>query len=86
MDKKIVFHGGCISCTSQSTFGVHRCVGCRYFDADWSLPDLSTHQDNLDVIREQIRKEAKIKTASKSKCFICSLLLRLVNYFKCNLS
>ena len=39
--KRIIYHGGCISCVSQSENGIGRCVGCKYFTADWSKPDLS---------------------------------------------
>jgi hypothetical protein len=38
-----IFHGGCHGCTRQQDEpeGVEYCVRCQYFDADWSLPDLS---------------------------------------------
>lgn len=39
--KKMPFHGGCLGCVSQEQHGLRRCTGCQYFDADWSLPDLS---------------------------------------------
>tara|TARA_R110000824_G_scaffold105368_3_gene249283 strand:- start:337 stop:759 length:423 start_codon:yes stop_codon:yes gene_type:complete len=39
--EKIRFHGGCHRCVSQKTYGIKRCKGCKYFLADWSLPDLS---------------------------------------------
>jgi hypothetical protein len=40
-DKLVVFHGGCLYCTSQELFGIKRCYGCQYFKAEWMLPDLS---------------------------------------------
>ena len=41
IEKPAVFHGGCLDCKSQQTHGIRRCIGCRYFDANWDLPDLS---------------------------------------------
>jgi len=37
------FHGGCSGCTQQlvQPEGYDFCVKCKYFDANWSLPDLS---------------------------------------------
>lgn len=40
-NKKIVFHGGCLDCSSQKKHGVRRCLGCQYFEANWSKPNLS---------------------------------------------
>jgi len=36
-----LFHGGCHGCTQQDIHEVEYCMGCCYFDADWSLPNLS---------------------------------------------
>jgi hypothetical protein len=40
--EKPIFHGGCLQCKSQEKHGINRCLGCQYFEADWSKPDLST--------------------------------------------
>lgn len=37
---KVIYHGGCHSCDSQEAYGLERCNGCQYRDADWSKPDL----------------------------------------------
>ena len=39
--ENLIFHGGCLGCKSQEQNGIGRCKGCKYFIADWSLPDLS---------------------------------------------
>jgi len=39
--ERLIFHGGCLSCTTPSKVGIGNCKGCQYFDADWSKPDLS---------------------------------------------
>ena len=46
-----IFHGGCLNCTSQYVFGLMRCVKCKYFKHDWSLPDLSI-KDKIKSIGE----------------------------------
>lgn len=57
-----IFHGGCHGCISQDQFPIERCAGCQYFDADWSLPDLSIKPEDIkrkerqDIIRESARK------------------------------
>ena len=38
---KIIFHGGCLTCISQSKHRVRRCFNCQYFRADWNKKDLS---------------------------------------------
>jgi hypothetical protein len=40
-EAKIIFHGGCLGCLTQNKKGIDFCRKCKYFDADWSLPDLS---------------------------------------------
>lgn len=42
--ENLIFHGGCLGCKSQEQNGIGRCKGCKYFIADWSLPDLSTKE------------------------------------------
>lgn len=43
------YHGGCLSCTiflmneHRKARGREHCSGCRYYDADWSLPDKGIH-------------------------------------------
>lgn len=36
----IVFHGGCLGCTSQRIHGISKCKGCKYFKGNSSLPNL----------------------------------------------
>lgn len=43
-DGVIIFHGGCIGCKSQMKHGIKKCVGCQYFAADWSKPNLFLKQ------------------------------------------
>ena len=40
--KKVVFHGGCLSCTMQKDKDITECLGCQYFQSDWDLPSLNT--------------------------------------------
>jgi len=42
---RMIFHGGCLSCTSQKAYGIGRCLDCQYIEADWSKRDLSTHNN-----------------------------------------
>jgi len=55
MEKKVIFHGACHNCQSQTLYKRSRCVGCKYFGFDLNLPDLSTNEDEkiLDKIRAQ---------------------------------
>ena len=56
-EKKVIFHGGCVPCSSQEEQGVDRCVGCQFFDANWNLPDLSINRerDKMNVYKNEIR-------------------------------
>jgi NAD-dependent DNA ligase len=47
-----IFHGGCLGCKMQKKRGVRYCVNCKYFDANWDLPDL-----NKDRVREDLEIE-----------------------------
>ncbi len=38
---KIIFHGGCLNCISQSIHNINRCADCKYFRANWSKKDLT---------------------------------------------
>jgi hypothetical protein len=38
---KVIFHGGCLQCSSQSQYGIERCFGCLYFKFDRNKKDLS---------------------------------------------
>ena len=40
----VVFHGGCLGCTSQQLNGFERCMGCKYFRSNWDLPDLFIYE------------------------------------------
>lgn len=59
-----IFHGGCHGCVAQELHGVHRCVGCQYFDAEWNKPDMSIkpEEDARKERKKQIRREAKGRT------------------------
>jgi hypothetical protein len=49
----------------QNKKGIKYCVGCQYFDADWSLPDLNDEHakeaERIVRIKDRARAEAKIK-------------------------
>jgi len=54
-----IFHGGCTGCNQQSVHGDRYCMGCRYFDADWSLPNLSScPPSTAELRREQLKAGA----------------------------
>ena len=57
MRKTVTFHGGCIGCTQQleQPAGVAFCFGCRYFDADWRLPDLSNEGEEEKAVKHKVR-------------------------------
>lgn len=60
MNKIIIFHGGCHGCTRQieEKEGVDFCRKCRYFDADWSLPDYSNRKPSAaEVIKQRIKEK-----------------------------
>lgn len=40
-----IYHGGCVECYSQETYGFRRCRGCRYKKAIWSLPNLFVEKE-----------------------------------------
>jgi len=43
----VIFHGGCIGCLSPEEMGIGNCIGCKYFTADWKLPNLYTPKDDV---------------------------------------
>lgn len=45
-----------MTCDSQVIFGKKRCLGCQYFDSDWSLPDLNTSHAEKKLTLDEIRK------------------------------
>ncbi len=47
--KPQVFHGGCLSCTSQRDHDVKRCNECQYQKAEWNKSDLSIRDDNFNL-------------------------------------
>jgi len=54
------FHGGCSGCTQQETHETRFCMGCRYFDSDWSLPSLSNRPPtDADIERERLKTESR---------------------------
>ena len=55
---KIIFHGGCHGCLTQYKEGIDNCRLCQYFDADWSLPDLSEKIPSAtELERDRIKKK-----------------------------
>jgi len=62
MKKKVNFHGGCLPCTEQKDKGLAYCVGCCYFEADWSLPNLS--KDNS---WEKVQKEFALEMEEEKR-------------------
>jgi hypothetical protein len=46
---KIIFHGGCQPCISQSLHEVKRCFDCKYFKAEWSKKDLSIRSEQKRI-------------------------------------
>lgn len=61
--EKVIFHGGCVNCNSQEMYGKKRCVGCKYFECNWDLPNLSTFEEiegkRMAKIREEFRDADK---------------------------
>ena len=57
--KQIIFHGGCHRCTMQEQKGVTYCVGCKFFEADESLPDLNDAHAREELAREIKKQEVK---------------------------
>lgn len=47
--KPQVFHGGCLSCTSQRDKGIERCIDCRYHNFDLDKPDLSINDSDFHL-------------------------------------
>jgi hypothetical protein len=35
-----LFHAGCSNCVTPLHYGIGNCLGCQYFDCDWSKPEL----------------------------------------------
>lgn len=62
---KIVFHGGCLGCSMQTQHGIEFCTGCKYFECDWSLPDLNDEHARQDLEKEMIREQVKIQALLK---------------------
>lgn len=55
----VLFHGGCHGCTMQKKEGLGYCTGCRYFEANWSLPDLNDTRKEERMEKERIRDIAR---------------------------
>lgn len=53
MTEKVIFHGGCVCCDSQTKFGKERCVGCCYFEANWDLPNLRINDKEIKIERSR---------------------------------
>ena len=58
-----IFHGGCVDCTMQDKKGIGYCVGCQYFNCDWSLPNLNNkdrkEKKRIDSVRDKARAMTK---------------------------
>ncbi len=59
----VMFHGGCAECTQQNKHGTGFCMGCRYFNADWSLPDLN----NRPLTEAEVERSRLLKLRSGLK-------------------
>lgn len=70
----ILFHGGCHGCTQQEVNGLDFCVKCRYFDADWSLPNLSNQIDESDYVKISLKNKHSMPLSEREK-----FLLELIN-------
>lgn len=57
---KTLFHGGCHGCTMQEIKGIGGCVGCQYFEGDWSLPNLNDEYSREKKKLDEIREYAKL--------------------------
>lgn len=57
--EKVIFHGGCHGCTQQQdTGGYEICTGCRYFEADWTLPNLNNQPlSDDDIVRARLNTQ-----------------------------
>jgi hypothetical protein len=73
---KVVFHGGCLGCSQQEKHGTDFCYDCRYFEADWSKPNLSNEVDPAEVERVKVRERRANKKPSKGA------LTLVINLFK----
>jgi len=70
----IHFHGCCMGCTRQETEPLNYCMGCRYFNAEWELPDLNNRpltlaeewRENLLTEHINARMEANPETVYKA--------------------
>ena len=57
------FHGGCSGCKQQETHPTDFCMGCQYFAADWTLPNLN----NRDKTDEEVERDRLLKKHSGPK-------------------
>jgi len=55
----VIFHGGCHGCIMQEKEGLGYCVGCQFFDGEWSKPNLNDKHIREHKKMEGIRKEAR---------------------------
>lgn len=54
-----LFHGGCHGCAMQEKNGLGFCVGCMYFEADWTLPDLNDEHAREEARQDGVRTLAR---------------------------
>jgi hypothetical protein len=84
-----IFHGGCHGCTQQDIHGEYFCVGCRYFQADWALPNLSNEElSPADKTRIRIKRKLALRgisterTASKHTLKKPSFMTQVISWCK----
>lgn len=62
--KKLIMHGGCVRCISQSINGVGQCLGCMYCSGNGvtsGIPDLSLTQEQHEENEEKIYRDKKFE-------------------------
>ena len=56
-EASIIFHGSCLGCLKQVEHGLIYCRGCQYYDAIWTLPDLSTKKESKkDKLKNKLKE------------------------------
>ena len=60
-----IFHGGCHDCTMQTKKGLGYCVGCKFFECNWNLPDLNDVHLKEEERLIEIRMLAKAQAINR---------------------
>jgi hypothetical protein len=59
----MTFHGSCFGCLSlKYDYDGSRCLGCCYYECDWSLSDLSVSEEQYKEVMEE---KARCRILSK---------------------